>query len=112
MSETCRSGEFANRIPPPAPVVIVTRHRGLVTWLQEKLDFDVSDVKVVEHAVPSDVRGAVVYGVLPLNLAAEAVEVWTVTMPNLRPDQRGQDLTPAEMDAAGAHLEGFVVARL
>ena len=112
MSETCRSGECANRIPPPAPVVIVTRHKGLVSWLQRELDFDISDVKVVEHATLTDVRGAIVYGVLPLNLAAEAAEVWAVSMPGLRPDQRGQDLTPDEMNEAGAHLEGFKVTRL
>ena len=97
------------RIPP---MVVVTRHKGLVSWLWRKLDFDIQDVKVIEHATANDVQGAVVYGVLPLDLAAEAAEVWTVAMPGLRPDQRGQDLTPEEMDEAGAHLVGFKVIRL
>jgi len=30
-------------------------------------------------------------------------------MPRLRPDQRGQDLTPTQMDEAGASLSWYVV---
>ena len=100
-------------VPPQVPpMVIVTRHAGLVSWLWRKLDIDISDIKVVEHAPPADVKGAIVYGVLPLDLAAEAAEVWTVSMPGLRQEQRGQDLTLDEMNEAGAHLEGFKVTRL
>ena len=119
--EIRRAGEFSKHVPAAAPavpplvvppMVIVTRHKGLVSWLWRKLDIDISDVKVIEHATANDVQGAVVYGVLPLDLAAEAAEVWTVAMPGLRPDQRGQDLTPEEMDEAGAHLVGFKVTRL
>ena len=64
------------------------------------------------HATPDQVRGRVVYGVLPLHLAAESAEVWSIDLPGLRPEDRGRDLSPAEMDAAGATLRGYRVQSL
>ena len=89
--------------------IIITRHRGLIEWLRRH---GIEASRVTEHATAEDVRGRIVYGVLPLSLAAEAAEVWTVDMPSLRPDQRGVDLTPEEMDAAGATLSGYRVTRI
>lgn len=88
-------------------VLIVTRHAGLVAWLAGR---GITG-RVIAQATPADVRGKRVIGVLPLHLAAEAAEVVTVDMPGLKPEQRGQDLTPAEMDAAGAYLVTYVVMR-
>lgn len=88
--------------------VIVTRHAGLVEWLARR--GITGEVKA--QATAEDVRGKIVYGVLPLHLAALAAEVWTVDMPDLAPDQRGKDLSPAEMDAAGATLRGYRVIGL
>ena len=87
--------------------IIVTRHAGLVAWLAER---GITG-RVISQATPADVRGKRVVGVLPLHLAAEAAEVVTVDMPGLKPEQRGQDLTPAEMDEAGAALTTYVVTR-
>ena len=87
--------------------IIVTRHAGLVEWLAER---GITG-RVISQATPQDVRGKRVIGVLPLHLAAEAAEVVVVDMPRLRPEQRGQDLTPAEMDEAGAALTTYVVTR-
>ena len=89
--------------------VVVSRHQGLIDWLWRH---DLDCGTVVSHATAEDVRGKVVYGVLPFDLAAEAREIWVVSMPGLTPEQRGKDLTPEEMDAAGAHLEGFKIIRL
>lgn len=90
-----------------SPSVIVTRHAGLVAWLASR--GITGEVKA--QVGPDDVRGKRVYGVLPLHLAAEAAEVVTVDMPDLKPEQRGQDLTPAEMDAAGAVMTAYSVRR-
>lgn len=87
--------------------IIVTRHAGLVAWLAER--GITGEVKA--QVGPDDVRGKRVYGVLPLHLAAEAAEVVTVDMPLLKPEQRGQDLTPAQMDAAGAVMTAYSVRR-
>jgi len=85
--------------------VIVTRHAGMVEWLSlHGVEGD-----VIAHATPEDVRGRDVYGILPLNLAAEAFTITTVDMPGLKPEQRGQDLSPAEMDEAGATMTTYRV---
>lgn len=85
--------------------LIVSRHPGVVEWLSRR--GVVGDV--VAHATPADVLGRDVYGVLPLHLAAQAKAVFSVDLPNLRPEDRGRDLTPDEMDAAGAVIRGYVV---
>ena len=54
-------------------------------------------------------RGKVVIGNLPNHLAALAVKVGSIDMPNLAAANRGRDLTPAEMDAAGATINWYVV---
>lgn len=87
--------------------LIVTRHSGAVEWLRRR---GITG-EVISHATEEAVRGRRVFGVLPLALAAEAAEVWSIDLPGLRADQRGVDLTPEEMDDAGASLRGYVVRR-
>jgi putative CRISPR-associated protein (TIGR02620 family) len=88
--------------------VIVTRHSGLVEWLKRKGIVG----PVIAQATPEDVTDKVVFGVLPLNLAAMAFEVVSIDMPGLRLDQRGVDLTPEEMDAAGATMSRYCVSKI
>jgi len=88
--------------------VIVSRHVGAVEWLRQR---GITG-RVIEHATAEDVRGRVVYGTLPLHLAAEAARVVAIDLPRLRPEQRGKDLSPAEMDAAGARLIAYKVLLL
>lgn len=85
--------------------VIVTRHRGLVEWLRRKG----IEGEVIAHATEDDVRGKDVIGNLPLHLANVALSVTVVDMPYLPPELRGQDLSPEQMDEAGATLRRYVV---
>ena len=89
-------------------VVIVTRHRGMVAWLAQR---NITGT-VLAHVGPADVQGKIVVGALPLHLAALASEVVTVDMPLLKAEQRGVDLTPEEMDEAGAVLHRYVVRKV
>lgn len=89
-------------------LVIVSRHAGAIDWLLLR---GITG-PVIAHATPFDVLGKIAVGVLPLALAAAAEEVWAIDMPYLRPDQRGKDLTPEEMDRAGAILTKYRVERL
>lgn len=89
-------------------VLIVTRHAGLVAWLAERWIVG----ETIAHATPENVAGRAVIGALPLHLAALAESVTVVDMPGLIAEQRGRDLTPAEMDAAGASLSTFRVTRV
>lgn len=88
--------------------LIVTRHKGLVAWLATRG----IEAPVVAHALPADVRNKHVVGVLPLSLAALCKSVTAVDLPGLRPDQRGKDLSPSELDEAGAHLVIYEVKRV
>lgn len=85
--------------------VIATRHAGAVEWLRRQgITGD-----VISHATVDDVRGRHVVGALPLHLAAEAASITTIDMPQLTPDLRGVDLTPEQMDDAGATLRTYIV---
>lgn len=88
--------------------IICTRHAGLVAWLAAH---GITG-EVRPQVAAADVRGKRVIGALPLHLAAEAAEVVAVDMPGLTQAQRGQDLSPAEMDAAGAAISTYVVRRI
>lgn len=89
-------------------VVIVSRHQGLIQWLAQRgISGD-----VITHASPDDVRGKDVIGNLPLHLASLAKSVTVVDMPNLPADWRGKDLTPDQMDQAGATLTRYVVQKV
>lgn len=88
--------------------IIITRHVGAVKWLAER---GITGT-VLAQATADDVRGKIVIGALPLHLAAEAGEVWAIDLPGLMAEQRGKDLSPAEMDAAGATISRYRVERL
>jgi putative CRISPR-associated protein (TIGR02620 family) len=91
-------------------IIIVSRHRPLVEWLnQHGITGD-----IIEHVTdPAVLDGADVFGILPLHLAARAASVTEVSMPNLTLEQRQKnakgDMGVAEMDAAGARLRKFIV---
>jgi len=81
--------------------LIVTRHAGAVEWLR----LQGITGEVVSHATAENVSGRFVIGALPLHL------ITTIDLPGLSAEQRGQDLTPEQMDAAGAHLTTYKVAK-
>ena len=86
-------------------MLIVTRHTGTVAWLRER---GLSG-RVIEHATREDVEGQTVVGALPFHLAEAADKIGVIDLPLLTVDQRGKDLNPAEMDAAGAELRWYRV---
>ena len=87
--------------------MIVTRHEGAVEWLAQR---GITG-KVFKHVEdPAFVAGKIVVGALPLHLAALTAKIGSIDMPALRADQRGKDLTPAEMDAAGAVISWYIVS--
>lgn len=91
-------------------ILIVTRHAGLLEWLADRYGIT---GEVIDHVdCWEQVCHRIVFGVLPLYLAAQADQIWVVDMPKMRADQRGADLTPDEMDDAGAELNCYSVAQL
>jgi len=88
--------------------VIVSRHAGMIEWLRRQ-GIKAEVLSHVEH--PIQIWNRVVYGNIPYHLAAEARIVITVDMPKLRVDQRGKELSPEEMDEAGATLVAYRVLK-
>lgn len=91
-----------------AEKLIVSRHAGAVEWLRQRGIVG----PVIEHASEDDVRGRVVYGVLPFHLAALAKELVMIDTPEIPLERRGGDLSPAEMDEFGARLTHYLVIRV
>lgn len=89
--------------------LIVTRHAGLIDWLARR---GITGEVVSHVATHNQVIGKRVYGILPLHLAALAESVIVVDMPDLAPELRGTDLTPEQMDAAGATLARYRVEQI
>ena len=86
--------------------IIVTRHAGAVAWLEE-----IKGVtgKVIPHFDEKiEVKNKKVYGTLPVHLInqiiAEGGEFYLINLPSIAFSQRGEELTPSEMEAAGAQL--------
>jgi hypothetical protein len=86
--------------------IIVSRHPAAIEFIRRERP-ELADAPVLASAGPEDVRGARVFGNLPLHLAALAVEVWAIEFRGDPP--RGQEYGLAEMDAAGAYLASYVV---
>ncbi len=98
------------RIVGPDPI-IRDGHRSLVLGRPRPDETDDSEtIPVLDAATADDVRGKVVYGNIPLHLAAVAESVTAIEFSGAPP--RGAEYTLAEMDAAGARLVSYGVLLL
>lgn len=88
--------------------IIVSRHPATVAWLREQVP-PLAKAEVFASVTPEQVRGQVVYGNLPMHLAAEAYAVVCVEFTGQPP--RGQEYGREEIEAAGARLTAYVVNR-
>lgn len=86
--------------------IIVARHEGAVKWLNDK---GITGEVISHVSDPSVLDGNIAVGILPLNLAARAAEVWAIDLPNLPAELRGKELSPEQMDAAGATVTKYKV---
>ncbi len=86
-------------------IFIVTRHAGAIAWLREKS----FDGEVVTHLVRDQIQPGNLYiGVLPVPLIHQILDTgsrfYLLVMPEVSLALRDREMTPAEMDAAGAKL--------
>ena len=85
--------------------LIVTRHPGAVEFLQHCGYAG----EVCEHFVPEMAQeGMLIIGVLPVHLIAQVLQSGArfiqVVLPQIPPEMRGAELTPAQMEEFGAQL--------
>lgn len=86
-------------------IYIVTRHTGAVAWLRAK-GFDGD---IVSHLSGDTIRPGNIYiGVLPVPMIKQILDsgsrFFLLILPEVTAAQRDRELTPPEMDAAGARL--------
>lgn len=91
--------------------LVVTRHHGLVEYLEAHYPALVEGAEVVAHATAEQVQGAHVVGVLPLHLAAEAAQVTEIPLA-LTPETRGRELSLEEVERVAGKLVTYRVERL
>jgi hypothetical protein len=96
----------SRKVKAMSDVLIVSRHPAAVAFIREESGLDDS-VPVLESATAADVCGRVVYGNLPLHLAASALAVVAVEFNGEPP--RGREYTLADMQQAGARLRVYQV---
>jgi len=88
-------------------VVIVTRHKALVEYLN-KLGIN---GEVIEHASVNDIKGKVVYGVLPYSLACETERFFEVSMV-IPFEFRGKELSLNDIESFKPTLTEYKVVKL
>lgn len=92
---------------------LVTRHPGAVDWAaRQGIAYDLH----VPHIDPDTlVAGDLVIGTVPVHLAARlcarGVRYWHLVL-DVEPAGRGREYTAAELEAMGARLEAYTVARV
>jgi putative CRISPR-associated protein (TIGR02620 family) len=102
-----------------ARVYIVTRHKGAIEWMMKEFGAGVAVDGIVvgqwtgnEPLSPGDR----VIGVLPLPMVADILDKGArfllICLPDIAFGQRGQELTPKEMTAAGAYLQEIEMVKL
>ncbi len=88
--------------------VIVTRHHALVEYLREVTDLP-EHAAVIAHATETDVKGAHIYGVLPLRLAALAERITEIPL-DLPPELRGVELSVEQVRKYAGAMRSYTVA--
>lgn len=105
-------------------VYIVTRHEGAVRWLQsigyegqivDHVDEEfIRNLKMGDTFIKNLKMGDTVVGVLPMPLVeavlAQGAEFFLLALPQVAFSDRGREMSPEEMEKAGAQL--FQVRRL
>ena len=86
--------------------LIVSRHPAATAFIREACRLP-EDTPLVETAGPDDVRGAIVYGNIPLHLAAMSAAVVAVEFAT---PPRGAEYDRRAMEAAGVRLRLYRVS--
>jgi putative CRISPR-associated protein (TIGR02620 family) len=92
------------------PDIIVSRHKGLVQYLQEEGIVD-EDIDHVEHADREDVEGRHVVGNLPSRLAAKAASLTEIDL-NYPENYRGESFDADQVRQYSEGLTTYLVSEI
>lgn len=86
--------------------IIVSRHEGAIEFIRTEAGLG-ADVPVMASVTEADVKGACVYGNLPMRLASLCAMYYAVEFVGTPP--RGQEYGADDMLDAGAYLQRYIV---
>jgi putative CRISPR-associated protein (TIGR02620 family) len=89
--------------------ILVTRHPALKDMLMNKIGHDFDEV--IEHANEEEIKGAHVFGVLPLYLASKAAKITEVCL-KIPQEKRGKELSFEELSEYFAGLKTYEVKEI
>ncbi len=103
--------------------IIISRHPGAIAFVRAEIEasearfceennIEFVPFRVLAQASADDVRGEDVIGNLPLYLACLCRRYRAIELPAIAITERGQDLTPDEMCAAGARIVEYRIQRV
>jgi putative CRISPR-associated protein (TIGR02620 family) len=87
--------------------VVVSRHAGAIEWLRRRFPDISNGAEILATAGPDDVRGRIIIGNVPLQLAALADEVWAIEFAGAPP--RGAEYGVDDMERAQARVHRYRV---
>ena len=88
---------------------IVTRHKGAVEWIREHYPI-FNRFVVIPHITEEQVKGSIIIGTLPVNLAVLAKEYWHLSM-MIPMEMRGKELTLEDMEEFGCQIVKYKIEK-
>lgn len=111
ISESIRHPCISTGVQAAGAVYFVSRHPGAIAWANRQRW--AGGARFVAHLdIDSIAAGDTVIGTLPVQLVAAVCERrarYFHLVIALESQQRGKELTPAQLDAAGAYLSPYIV---
>ena len=89
--------------------IIISRHKGAINWLK-KYHSEFNNVEYFTHVNKKDIKGNIVIGTLPINLAIFSKEYWHLSM-DIPIEMRGKELSIKDMEEFNCKIEGFIIKR-
>lgn len=90
--------------------VFVSRHKGAYEWFKNHHIELAKDCEYLTHINPEQIKGNIVVGTLPINLAVLAKEYWHLAM-TIPAEMRGKELTVKDMEGFGCKIEKYIIKK-
>lgn len=90
--------------------IIVSRHKGAVYWIKKHYP-KFSKFDHLNHVNEDDIKGNIVIGTLPINLAVLAKEYWHLSM-KIPVEMRGKEFTIEDMENFNCKIEKYTIKKM
>ena len=88
---------------------IVTRHKGAVAWIKKHYGI-FSNFIVIPHISKEQIKGNIIIGTLPIDLAVLAGEYWHLSM-KIPLEMSGKEFTVEDMEEFGCQIVKYKIEK-